>query len=173
MLIFGHSYTEMWPDYETYFPEYPSIDDIGIGGSVAAHWEALTEEVISYEPSLGIYNIGINDLTGSTPPKAIIESMEKALLEIKEALPEFEVVLVSVSHCPARPAITDTISQTNALMAALAEKYDWMHYAEAEYLFCTDETNPLSADASLFIDGMHPTSEGYQLMADLIKSVID
>jgi len=170
VLIFGHSYTEMWPDYETYFPEYPSIDDIGIGGSVAAHWEALTEEVISYEPSLGIYNIGINDLTGSTPPKAIIESMEKALLEIKEALPEFEVVLVSVSHCPARPAITDTISQTNALMRNLAASYDWMYYAEAEFMFCTDPSDPHSTNAGLFIDGLHPAAEGYTLMADAIKA---
>ncbi len=171
-LIFGHSYTEMWWDFETYFPEYADIDDIGIGGSVAAHWEALTDEIISYEPKLGIYNIGINDLTGGTPPKAIIESMEKALLEIKAALPQFEVVLVSVSHCPARPAITDTISQTNALMRNLAASYDWMYYAEAEYLFCTDPNDPLSTNADLFIDGLHPSAVGYQMMADVIKAAI-
>ena len=171
-LIFGHSYTEMWWDYETYFPEYTSIDDIGIGGSVAAHWEALTDEVISYEPKLGIYNIGINDLTGGTTPKAVVESMEKALLTIKEALPEFEVVLVSVSHCPARSTITDAISQTNALMRNLAASYDWMSYAEAEYLFCTDPSDPLSTNASLFIDGLHPSAQGYEMMAEVIRSAI-
>ena len=169
-LIFGHSYTEMWTDYETYFPEYPSIDDIGIGGSVAVHWEALADEIITYAPKLGIYNIGINDLTGSTPPQAIIESMETALLEVKEALPEFEVVLVSVSHCPARNTITNTISQTNALMRNLAASYDWMYYAEAEYLFCSDPADPLSTIESMFIDGLHPSAEGYQLLAAAIKS---
>jgi len=172
VLIFGHSYTEMWPDYETYFPEYTDIDDIGIGGSVAVHWEALADEVISYEPKLGIYNIGINDLTGSTSPEAVIESMENALLDIKAALPEFEVVLVSVSHCPARPTITAQISQTNALMRNLAASYDWMSYAEAEYLFCSDPADPLSTIESLFIDRLHPSAEGYRLMADVIKSAI-
>ena len=171
-LIFGHSYTEMWWDFETYFPEYTDIDDIGIGGSVAAHWEALTDEVISYEPKLGIYNIGINDLTGGTTPKAVVESMEKALLTIKAALPEFEVVLVSVSHCPARNTITAPISETNALMRNLAASYDWMYYAEAEYLFCTNQNDPLSTNASLFIDGLHPSAEGYQMMAEVIRSAI-
>jgi len=171
-LIFGHSYTEMWLDYKAYFPEYTDIDDIGIGGSVAAHWEVLADEVISYEPKLGVYNIGINDLTGGTTPKAVVDSMEKALLQIKAALPEFEVVLVSVSHCPSRSTITDAISQTNALMRNLAASYDWMYYAETEYLFCTDKTDPLSTDAGLFIDGLHPSAAGYQLMADVIRSAI-
>ena len=171
-LIFGHSYTEMWWDFETYFPEYTDIDDIGIGGSVASHWEAMTDEVISYEPSLGIYNIGINDLTVGSTPDAVVESMEKTLLEIKAALPEFEVVLVSISHCPARSTITATISQTNALMRNLAASYDWMYYAEVEYLFCTDSSDPLSTDASLFIDGLHPSAEGYQMMAEVIRNAI-
>ncbi len=172
VLIFGHSYTEMWLDYETYFPEYANIDDIGIGGSVAAHWEALADEVVVYEPKLGIYNIGINDLTGGTTPKAVMESIENALLQIKAELPEFQVVLVSVSHCPSRSTITDSISQTNALMRNLAASYDWVYYAEAEYLFCTDKNDPLSADAGLFIDGLHPSAAGYQLLADAIRSAI-
>jgi len=172
-LIFGHSYTEMWWDFETYFPEYTDIDDIGIGGTAASHWEALTNEVISYKPSLGIYNIGINDLTRGATPEDIIDSMERTLLEIKTALPEFKVVLVSVNHCPARSTITETISQTNVLMRDLAESYDWMYYAEVEYLFCTDPSDPLSTDASLFIDGLHPSAEGYQMMAEVIKSAIN
>lgn len=172
VLIFGHSYTEMWWDFETYFPEYESIDDIGIGGSVAVHWESLIDEVIAYEPKLGIYNIGINDLTGGTTPKAVVTSIEKAMLAAKEALPEFEAVLVSVSHCPKRPTITEQITETNALMRNLAASYDWIHYAEAEYLFCTDETDPLSTNADLFIDGLHPSAEGYQLMVESIRSAI-
>lgn len=172
VLIFGHSYTEMWWDFETYFPEYKSIDDIGIGGSVAVHWESLVDEVIAYEPELGIYNIGINELTGGAKPEDVVTSIEKSMLAVKEALPEFKVVLVSVSHCPARSKITEQISETNALMRNLAASYDWMYYAEAEYLFCTDASDPLSTNADLFIDGLHPSAEGYQLLATSIKRSI-
>jgi len=171
-LIFGHSYTEMWTNYQSYFPEYTDIDNIGIGGSVASQWEALADEVVAYEPKLGIYNIGINDLTGQVEPAAVVDSVENALLDIKAELPEFEAVLISVNHCPARSTLTAQISETNALMRNLAASYDWIYYAEAEYLFCTDPTDPLSTDASLFIDGLHPSAQGYQLLAEVIRSAI-
>ena len=170
VLIFGHSYTEMWTDYASYFPEYTSMADTGIGGSVAAHWEELADDIISYEPKLGIYIIGINDLSAGITPNSAVESMENALLNIKEALPEFEVVVVSVNHCPTKGAIADKISEINALMRNLAASYDWIYYAETEYLFCTDKSDPLSADPSLFIDGLHPAPAGYALLAEVIRS---
>lgn len=173
VLIFGHSYTEMWMDYKTHFPEYQSIDNIGIGGAIAEHWEDLSDEIIAYEPKLGIYNIGINDLSIGIQPKDVVESIERAMLTVKEELPEFEVVLIGVSHCPSRENIITQISETNSLMRTLAEKYDWMYYAEAEYLFCTDEGDPWSVDMQYFIaDGLHPAAESYPAMAESVRNAI-
>ena len=170
VLIFGHSYTEMWNDYASYFPEYPSIDNVGLGGSVASQWEQFPEEIASYNPKLCIYMIGINDLTGSVTPKAVVNSMEKTLLEIKALVPEFEVIVTAVNHCPNRATITDKISECNALMRNLAASYDWIYYAETEYALCTDPADPLTADSSLFSDGLHPNAAGYTILVEAIRS---
>lgn len=178
-LLFGHSYMEMWYNYKTDFTEaeYASIDDIGIGGSVAAHWELMIDQVVSYQPKVGIFDIGINDLTGGTSPTAVVESSEKILLGIKEKLPNFKVALISASHCPARGASSQynciqTVSETNVLFRQLAATYDWIYYVEAEYMFCDDKTNGATSNASWFIDGLHPSAAGYDLMAAAIKSAL-
>ncbi len=170
VLLFGHSYTEMWNDYASFFPEYPDIDNVGLGGSVASQWEQFPEELASYEPELGIFMIGINDLTGSVTPKAVVDSMENTLVQIKALVPEFEVVVTAVNHCPNRATITDKISQCNALMRNLAASYDWIYYAETEYALCTDPSDPLTADASLFSDGLHPNAAGYAILVEAIRS---
>jgi len=170
VLIFGHSYTEMWNDYASFFPEYPDIDNVGLGGSVASQWEQFPEELASYEPELGIFMIGINDLNGSVTPKAVVDSMENTLVQIKALVPEFEVVVTAVNHCPSRATITDKISQCNALMRNLAASYDWIYYAETEYALCTDPSDPLTADATLFSDGLHPNAAGYAILVEAIRS---
>ncbi|MBQ8406477.1 MAG: hypothetical protein IJY38_01030, partial [Clostridia bacterium] len=178
-LLFGHSYMEMWYNYKTDFTEaeYASIDDIGIGGSVAAHWEQMIDQVVSYQPKVGIFDIGINDLTNGTSPTACVNSSEKVLLAIKEKLPDFKVALISASHCPARGVNSNynrinEVSATNVLFRQLAATYDWIYYVEAEYMFCDNKTDATTSNASWFIDGLHPSEAGYDLMATAIKSAL-
>ena len=115
--------------------------------------------------------IGINDLTGGTSPAAVVASIEEALLYMKEAKPELEVVLLSVNHCPARANIKASISETNELMRDLVAQYTWMSYAEVEYAFCD---NGVDSDAYWFTDGLHPTANGYvQKIVPAIKNALD
>ena len=97
-------------------------------------------------------------------------SIKNTLLYIKEAIPTYEVVLLSVNHCPARSNIRPQISETNRLMQNLAAQYDWIRYAEVEYAFCDDGVNPA---AGWFIDGLHPSAAGYtQKLIPAIQSAL-
>ncbi len=163
-LLFGHSYFELWSNYRSDFAPIAqayslgTYTNIGIGGSVAAHWELFKEALVAYEASQAIYMIGINDLTGGTSPASVVASIESTLLYMKNAKPELQVVLLSVNHCPARSNITEAISQTNVLMQQLCAEYDWIAYAEMEYAFCDNGTTP---DSYWFTDGLHPSASGY------------
>lgn len=176
-LLFGHSYFELWSNYKndlkTLASSYNFGDylNIGIGGSVAAHWYTFRESLTRYNASKAIYMIGINDLTGGTSPEMVVSYIKDTLLYMKEAKPELTVVLLSVNHCPARSTIREAISATNVLMQNLVSQYEWMSYAEVEYAFCDDGVNP---DAYWFTDGLHPTANGYvQKIVPAIKNALD
>lgn len=169
-LIFGHSYTQFWYTYKEDFSYFDDIYDIGIGGSIASHWCDYVNEIISYEPTYGIYNIGINDLTGNIAPKNIVASIESLLTNIKNALPNFRCCLYNISRCTARTYINSTIASANVLYKEMSVKYDWIDLVDVEYLFCDSSKNPIS---SYFVDGLHPTHQGYLLMAEALKKVIN
>lgn len=175
-LIYGHSYMEMWYNWtndikplQTEF-QLGTVMNAGIGGSVASHWYQFRNSLVAYGATKGIYMIGINDLTGGTSPSSVVASIKNTLLFVKEAIPEYQVVLLSVNHCPARSTIRPQISETNRLMQNLAAQYDWISYAEVEYAFCDNGTTP---DNYWFIDGLHPSAAGYkQKIVPAIRSAL-
>ncbi|MBO4355876.1 MAG: hypothetical protein J5850_03365 [Clostridia bacterium] len=164
-LIFGHSYMEMWNNWEKEMnlikDEYDLgvVRNIGIGGSVASHWVNFKEEILIYKPRIGIYDIGVNGLSGGQSPEKITAYVEETLVYLRENLPDFKVVLLSCSQCNARTSIKANISKLNELYRKMCAKYDWMLYAEVEYAFCDNNGNPMS---SWFKDGLHPTESGYK-----------
>lgn len=171
-LLFGHSYMELWQNYKTDFYEYESIDNIGIGGSIAAHWKDLIAQTVSYAPELAVFMIGINDLSVGYTAAATAADTEAVLLALHEQLPDTEFVLVGVNHCPARDYLATQISETNKLFRNIAAKYDWLNYAETEYLFCATDGDPSSTIDTDFTDGLHPTADAYKLLAESIRSAI-
>jgi lysophospholipase L1-like esterase len=160
---------ELWKStYKEDLAIYDDVNDIGIGGSIASQWnETYDQEVITYQPRLGIYAIGINDLSCGVSPATTTNNVETLLVKMKNALPDFQVVLLGVNHCTARTTIASQIHQTNILYKNLCEKYDWMFFAECEYLFCNDSNQPIS---TCFIDGLHPTHDSYKKLAEVIRN---
>ncbi len=168
-LIFGHSYMDYWYTYKEDLPEYRDIYDIGIGASISSHWNDYQNEIIAYQPRLGIYAIGINDISANISASVISYNVQTLLLNIKKSLPDFEVVLFGVSRCPARENYRTQISNTNQLYQSLSETYSWIHYVDVELLFCDSNGKPLS---KYFTDELHPTHEGYKMMVEKMREVI-
>ena len=176
-LLFGHSYFELWSNYKNDFASVASsyslgsYINIGIGGSVAAHWEKFKESLVKYDADTLIYMIGINDLTGGTSPASVVGSIEETLSYLKEYNSDLKVVLLSVNHCPARNEIRASISQTNDLMKNYCAQNDWILYAEMEYAFCDNGSTP---NDYWFTDGLHPTAAGYtSKIIPAIKDALD
>lgn len=173
-LLFGHSYFELWANYKDDLKDVDGLGtytNIGIGGSIAAHWNNFEKSIEAFNPKLAIYMIGINDLTGGASPTLVANNVKSLLLNLKATLPELRVVLLGVNRCPAREYLTAQISETNELYRQLAASYDWISYAELETAFSGEDGTPLD---SWFTDGLHPTASGYvQKIVPAIKTALN
>lgn len=176
-LLFGHSYFELWSNWKNDLAalardyDFGTYLNIGIGGSVASHWEKFKESLAVYDADRVIYMIGINDLTGGTSPQLVVSDIESTLDYLTNLNPNLEIVLLSVNHCPARNTIRSEISATNELMKQLCAKKANISYAELEYAFCDDGVNP---DSYWFTDGLHPSVNGYvRKIVPAIKNALD
>ena len=164
-LIIGHSYMDFWSGYKSdlanVVTEYNlgELLNIGNGGSRANHWLALKDSVAAYGADRIIYMIGINDISGNRAPATIVAEIEELLNYLKGLNPDLEVILLGVNHCPSKTAKATEIAQTNDLMEALCAENDWTYFADIEYAFCDDGTNPT---ASWFTsDGLHLAAKAY------------
>ena len=164
-LIIGHSYMDLWSSYKIDLSKvaedynFGELLNIGNGGSRANHWLSLKDSVAAYGADRIIYMIGINDITGSRAPATIVAEIEELMSYLKGLNPDLQVILLGVNHCTAKVEKATEISQTNDLMEALCAKNDWMYFADIEYAFCDDGTNPT---ASWFTsDGLHLAAKAY------------
>lgn len=165
-LLFGHSYFAWWNNfyYSNLKRNMEKIEntgswaDIAIGGSIASHWNKYLPSILTYRPTLGIYMIGINDITIGTPPAEVANNVKTLLLDIKAEIPEFRAVLMGVNRCSARISLNDVIAEINREYKLIAASYDWIYFADIEYSFCDDNGDPVS---NKFSDGLHPTQVSF------------
>lgn len=161
-LFFGHSYFELWSDWKIDLASVEGLgvyENIGIGGSIAAHWNKMKDAVVSYRPKQIVYWIGINDLTGGASPTVIAGNVRTLLDELKTELPELKAVLLSTNYCNAREQFRAQIAETNDLYKRICAERDWVNYAEMLTAFCDTNDTP---SAHWFKDGLHPSAEGYR-----------
>ena len=172
-LIFGHSYTQLWHHYKDDFAELgEDINDIGIGGSQTLNWaEQYQEETTCYNPEWGIYWNGINDVNADITLENIISRYKACLNYIKSKLPNFKCVALSISRCAHDKALArfEQIAAANAAIKEYCDENDWLVYVDVEKIFCNNEGQPIE---SYFVDKLHPTAEGYRLVAPLVVNAI-
>lgn len=172
-LIFGHSYTQLWHRYKEDFSEFgDEINNIGIGGSQTINWsEQYNEEVTCYNPEWGIYWNGINDIDADIAVDKILERFTSCLTYIKGKLPNFKCVVISVARCASEKPMArlQQIEDVNNGLKELCDSNNYLVYVDVERIFCDDKGNPIE---TYFVDKLHPTAEGYKLVAPLVVNAI-
>ena len=177
VVFMGNSITDFWP---TTRPEFFALNDfIGRGISGQTTYEMLMrfrEDVVRLEPAGVVIAGGTNDVAQNLYPwydeeRTLGNIMSMAEIAKANGIQVFLASVLPVTSFQWNPAITnheDKIESLNARIKAYGEANDmpYVDYYSAMVYGDRDLNYALSGD------GVHPNTEGYRIMEDILLPII-
>ena len=152
-------------DVEHYYPDYKVVNR-GIGGETT-HGLQKRMDVSLYDlkPKVAVILIGGNNLD------TMFENYEDMLRDIREKLPNTQVILCSLTAMGGNWAEKNRIATyNNVIIEKLAEKYGCCFVDLYSPLFDL-ETGEICSDYT--VEGVHLTPLGYEIITGVINPVIE
>jgi lysophospholipase L1-like esterase len=177
VVFLGNSITEGWVNVMPDFFTKNNFVGRGISGQTSAQLLLrFRQDVIDLKPKIVIINIGTNDVAENTGPysqKFTLANIE-SMIQLAQAN-KIKVIVASV--LPAKefvwrksvPQVAEKIVDLNLGLQVLAKKYK-VHYLDYHSVL-KDGENGLSKEMAE--DGVHPTLKCYEIMAGLVKNLIN
>ena len=176
VVFFGNSITIGWLNTMPSFFKGKAYVNRGIGGQTTPQMLVrFRQDVIDLKPRVVVILAGTNDIAGNTGPISLEEILGNliSMTELARAN-DIAVVLSSVlpaSDYPWRPGLKPDVKipALNAMIRNYAEEKDVIYLDY--YSAMVNEQHGL--DPELAYDGVHPTKEGYEVMAPLAEKAIE
>ena len=176
VVFMGNSITQGWaPLFAKQFPGKPYVGR-GISGQTTPQMLVrFRQDVIALQPAAVVILAGTNDIAGNTGPSTL-EMIQDNLASMAELAKANGIRVVLASILPAsdyrwRPGLEPgpKIVAVNRWMKEYAER-NGMVYLDFHSAMVDDE---LGLPPHLAGDGVHPTEEGYRIMARLAQEAIE
>lgn len=155
----GANYASDMAGYDTY--------NVGIGGTISYLWRGWADQLIlSHHPKKVVIHLGYNDLHLGGTIDSTLTNM-KALVEYLLANGVEHVYCLSVENSPSFISYKEVENSYNQQLQQYINTNEKVTYVNTNALF--NESN----FSDYFIsDGVHLNAAGYQLVVNLIKSVV-
>lgn len=187
ILFIGDSITQLW-DLSVYFDTSKLLINRGIGGDTTEYvLKRFDADVIQLNPKLVILMIGTNDIsithgdlwwrTIGTDKETVYNNVQMNIKEIvkKCKMNNIEIVLCSVIPSDIVPPFNKEIrweltQEINDFLKKLCA-LNKLKYVDYHSKLCKEDGKTLICDISP--DGIHPNAKGYEMMAKILKEVIE
>ena len=175
--LMGDSITELWLKLHPDFFTANNLAGCGISGQVSGQMlERFQKDVVDKHPAIAVINAGTNDIAENKGAydEDVTFSNIVAMAEMARRN-GIQPVLTSVLPAAGfrwRPSVTDApekIASLNARIQAYALDNDipYINY------YASMVTLGRALDAAYSKDGVHPTSEGYDVMEPLLLQTLE
>lgn len=159
VLFVGSSSIRLWATAKAFGSEYPVINR-GFGGSYLADSVHYSQTLIlQYKPKVVVIFAGTNDVAGNIPTALVHRDFVRLIEVIHTALPQTEIICLSITPTRSRWHLQDRMQQVNALNKAYAAKEAFVTFLDVSAVFLGADGLP---DPELFVaDQLHLSEKGY------------
>ena len=175
IVFIGDSITDLYP-LDEYYADLPlATYNRGIGGDTTEGvLKRLKLSLFELQPKKIVLMIGANDINGNRSEEEILKNYRAILEQIKENLPEAEVICVSILPFNKDLESFTTIDVDNSRAAVLKinPKLNTL-VGEVGYTFVN--AYPSFADGNDYLyrhlspDGIHLNNAGYEVYSEILK----
>lgn len=178
VVFMGNSITEGWVNQHPDFFEKNGYIGRGISGQTSYQFLLrFREDVISLSPSIVVINAGTNDVAENTGPynEDYTFGNIASMVELAQAN-GIKVILTSTLPSAKfgwNPKITDAPQKIQSLNKRIKAYADAQGIPFVDYYSHMVRPDDQAQDPKYSSDGVHPNSQGYDVMEELVKPVIE
>jgi len=169
VLFVGSATIAGW-DVKHYFPEYRTINR-GIGASMIDETTYYADQlIIPAKPSTIVFYSGDNDTAYGMPTEMIAQNFRDFVSKIHKALPQTQIVVISIRPSIARLAVWDAVVAANQQLKAIAAKDKKLQFVDLTPLLLTADGKPRGE--LLREDQHHLNADGFDLVSPVVKKAV-
>jgi len=171
IVFIGASSIVRW-HLDEYFPELGAAAiNRGFGGSQSVDSVRYVDRiVVPYRPRTVVYYAGDNDVEAGVPASEIAHQFALFEEKVHAALPDTNVIFISIKPSIRRWKWIETIRSANAMVKAYCTKASHTRFLDIEQqmLGADGKPNP----ELLVADGLHMTPAGYRIWTDALRPIL-
>ena len=170
VLFVGSSTIERWQDLKRDFPSVPVIQR-GIGSTRLDDFVRFARRiVIPYHPRLIVLYAGDNDFADGQSAKNVYADFRDFVSVVHRALPQTEIVFISIKPSPSRWHLAPRMRETNALVKSFVRRNKRLRYVDVYTPMIGANGHPRP---ELFVDdSLHMSPAGYALWTQILKPLV-
>ena len=143
----------------------------GFGGSLAADSTRYADRiVIPYKPRMVVFYAGDNDVEANHMPQQIADDFVAFERKVHAALPQTQIVFISIKPSIRRWKWIDTIRAANAQVKDYTTKHPNLVFVDIEKQMLGHDGKP---NPELLVeDGLHMTPAGYKVWNEKLRPLL-
>ena len=171
IVFIGASSIVRW-DLKTSFPELgEQAINRGFGGSLAADSVRYADRiVIPYKPRMVVFYAGDNDVEANHTPQQIADDFAAFDRKVHAALPDTQIVFISIKPSIRRFPWIEQIKGANALVRQYCATHAHLTFVDIVPQMLGPDGKPRKE--LLVEDGLHMTPAGYRIWNDALRPIL-